>query len=112
MSVDLAPEHAADLAELDLKRHAKLGFILLGVLAVLILGWGFFASIAGAVVAPGKVILESSVKRVQHKEGGIVSELFVKEGDRVKAGALLARIDSTVPQANLAVVTNQLEELT
>lgn len=110
--LDANPEAAADLAELDLKRHARLGFILIAVLAVFIFGWGFLADIAGAVVAPGKLVLESSVKRVQHKEGGIVSELFVKEGDRVKAGALLARIDSTVPQANLAVVTNQLEELT
>ena len=101
-----------ELAAKDLQRHTRLGFILLGLLVLLVVGWGATANIAGAVVAPGKLVLESSVKRVQHKEGGIVSELFVQEGDRVKAGALLARIDSTVPQANLDVVNNQMEELT
>lgn len=107
-----APDDAANQADLDLRRLSRFGFILLGVMAAVLLGWGLLAQIAGAVVAPGKVTLESSLKRVQHKEGGIVSELYVKEGDRVKAGALLARIDSTAPQANLMVVTNQLEELT
>jgi HlyD family secretion protein len=103
---------SADVIEADLRRHVRLGYLLLGAASAVVLGWGVVATIASAVVTPGKVVLENSVKRIQHKEGGIVSEVLVKEGDRVRAGALLARIDATVPEANLAVVTNQYEELT
>ncbi len=108
-TTDVAP---VQVANHDLKKHARFGFILLGLIVLMVVGWGGLAQIAGAVVAPGQVALESSVKRVQHKEGGIVSELYVKEGDKVRAGQLLASIDSTVPRANLAVVQNQIEELT
>jgi HlyD family secretion protein len=104
-------ERPEDVIEMDIRRHARVGYLILGGLGAVVLGWGVLANIASAVVAPGKVTLENSVKRVQHKEGGIVSEVLVNEGDRVRAGDLLARIDATVPQANLTVINNQYEEL-
>jgi HlyD family secretion protein len=49
---------------------------------------------------------------VQHPTGGIVGELHVRDGDRVKAGDILVRLDDTVTRANLAIVTKGLDELT
>lgn len=105
---DLAAVRDTDL---DLTRHARAGFILLGLLVLLVFGWGGLAQISGAVVASGRVAVESSVKRVQHREGGIVSEVLVHEGDLVRAGQLLARLDGVVPNANAAVIEDQLSQL-
>ena len=85
------------------------------VVAFLTLGVGVWAAtveIAGALIAPGTVVVESNIKKVQHPTGGVVGELRVKDGDRVKAGDLLVRLDDTITRANLAIVTKTLTELT
>jgi len=67
-------------------------------------------SISGAVIAHGLLAVSSNVKKVQHPTGGVVSEIDVKEGSRVKAGDLLIKLDPTVTRANLAIVANSLDE--
>ena len=91
-------------------------YLRVGAIAVFLLVGGFgtwaaTASLAGAVVAQGTVVVESSVKKVQHQTGGIVSEIRVRDGDRVKAGDVLIRLDATIAGANLGVITSQLDEL-
>ncbi len=54
----------------------------------------------------------SNVKKVQHPTGGVVGKVYVHDGDRVKAGDILVRLDDTVTRANLAIVTKGLVELT
>ena len=82
---------------------------------VLLLGslvaWSMTAKIGGAVIASGKLAVESKRKTVEHLDGGIVGALLVRDGDRVGAGQLLLRLDDTLEKANLAVVVNQLDEL-
>jgi len=75
-------------------------------------GWANFTEISGAVVSSGTIVVESSTKLVQHREGGIVRDIRVKNGDTVEAGDLLISLDDTVTRANLAVITKQLTELT
>ena len=53
----------------------------------------------------------SNIKKVQHPTGGVIGELLVHDGDHVKAGDLLVRLDDTVTRANLAIVTKALTEL-
>jgi HlyD family secretion protein len=74
-------------------------------------GWAAVASIAGAVVAPASIVVESSAKKVQHLEGGIVAEIHVANGDRVAAGEALFRLDDTEARANLQIYKAQLVEL-
>lgn len=93
------------------------GQIIFGLLVVVLMfggiaGWTIRTKIEGAVVAPGMVAVESNRKTLQHLEGGIVGELFVKEGDYAEAGQLLMRLDDTLSQANLAIVVNQQNDLT
>ena len=57
------------------------------------------------------MVVESNVKKVQHPTGGIVGEIRVRDGDRVKAGDLVMRLDETITRANLGIVTSQLDEL-
>ena len=63
------------------------------------------------MIAPGVVVVETSAKKVQHPTGGVVSELPVRDGDVVKAGDIVARLDQTQTRANLAIVSGALDEL-
>jgi membrane fusion protein, type I secretion system len=102
---------SARSARSSLRRHLGLG---LGAAMVLVGGigvWAGTAEIAGAVIAPGSLVVESSVKKVQHPTGGVVGELHVRDGDQVSAGTLLVRLDETVTRANLAIVLKSLDEL-
>ncbi|SFQ14892.1 HlyD family secretion protein [Mesorhizobium sp. NFR06] len=98
--------------------HASIRFYTrLGLGAVLLLaggvgGWASVTEIAGAVIAPGTIVVDSHVKNVQHATGGIIAEIDARDGDRVKAGDFLLRLDRTVPAANLAVVSKALDQLT
>jgi HlyD family secretion protein len=74
-------------------------------------GWAATSQIAGAVLAQGTVVVESNVRKVQHPTGGIVGELRVREGDDVRQGDLLMRLDDTITRANLQVIVKQLDEL-
>ena len=75
-------------------------------------GWAATTDLAGAVLAPGTVVVASSVKKIQHPTGGVVGQIFVKNGDHVKAGDVLVRLDETVTRAQLQVITKQMDELT
>ncbi|MEH7827949.1 HlyD family type I secretion periplasmic adaptor subunit [Gemmobacter denitrificans] len=83
-------------------------------LAVLVGGFGVWAvssNIAGAVIASGQIEVESHRQVVQHPDGGVVEAIAVQEGDTVKAGDLLLKLDGSVLQPELAIVESQLYEL-
>ena len=61
-------------------------------------------SITGAVIATGTVTVEGNYKSIQHLDGGIVSKILVKNGDLVKKGQELARLEDTSAQANLSII--------
>ena len=67
-------------------------------------------SISGAVVSSGVVNVESNYKVVQHLDGGIVAKILVKNGDRVKEGDVLVRLDPTTAKANHGVVVSRVNE--
>ena len=100
-----------DSANELIRRHIIAGSILVGVLAFGLGGWASTAEISGALIAPGDVVVDSNIKKVQHPTGGVVGKLFVHDGDHVKAGQILIQLDETVTQANLAIVTKGLTEL-
>jgi len=96
------------------KAIVRLNMIGFGVLALLVIvfgGWAVSADIAGAVIGNGTVVVESSVKKIQHPTGGIVGQIFVKEGDSVKPGQILVRLDDTTLRATLGIIQSQLDSL-
>ena len=95
----------------SLRRHIFLSFALVTIFVFGIGWWAATTEISGAVIASGVLVVESSVKKVQHPTGGVVGELLVKEGDHVKEGDVLLRLDATQPQANLAIIANSIDEL-
>jgi HlyD family secretion protein len=95
----------------SIRQHIIVGAAVVIFLAFGVGGWASTAEISGALIAPGSLVVDSNVKKVQHPTGGVVGELHVHDGDRVKAGDLLIRLDETVTRANLAIVTTGLTEL-
>ena len=95
----------------SISRHIFAGVVLVGVLAIGLGGWASTAEISGALIAQGSVVVDSNVKKVQHPTGGVVGEVRAHDGDRVKAGDILVRLDETVTRANLSIVTKGLNEL-
>ncbi|MBV8575532.1 MAG: HlyD family type I secretion periplasmic adaptor subunit [Acetobacteraceae bacterium] len=83
------------------------------LLAAIVLGggWFVFVPLAGAVVVPGNLVVQSNVKTIQHPTGGVVAEIKVQNGTRVLAGDLLMRLDKTQAETSLQVVDKQLDEV-
>jgi HlyD family secretion protein len=88
------------------------GFAAIAVMIGGVGGWAATTQLSGAVIAPGTVVVESNTKKVQHPTGGIVGEIFVKEGSSVEAGQVVVRLDDTLTKATLGIVRSQLEEFT
>lgn len=92
----------------SMRRTLLFGAVVAGILVIAVGGWAATANIAGAVVAPGRLVVESNVKEVQHAEGGIVGEIAVDNGDFVEKGDLLLRLDDTQTRAGREIVTQRL----
>ena len=96
----IAPRETAGTSPTDVAR----GPILFGVwlmLGVFGIGglWAAIAPLDSAAVANGQVVLDSNKKSIQHLEGGIVDEILVHEGMRVKKGQALVRLNATASKA-------------
>lgn len=93
----------------SIRLHLIVGLAVVIVLVGGLGGWASTVAISGALIAPGQVVVESNVKKVQHPTGGVVGELRARDGDVVKTGDILVRLDDTVTRANLAIVTKNLD---
>jgi HlyD family secretion protein len=98
-------------ARRSIRVHLITGLVLVLVLAGGFGGWASTVPISGALIAPGQVVVDSNVKKVQHPTGGVVGEVRVRDGDLVKAGDIVVRLDETVVKASLAIVVKTLNGL-
>jgi HlyD family secretion protein len=92
------------------------GPVLAGLLIVLVFfmgfgSWAALAPLSSAAVASGAVKVEGNRKTVQHLEGGIVQELRVHEGDVVRAGQVLIRLDRTQAAARHDALLHEYRSL-
>jgi HlyD family secretion protein len=98
-------------ARAAIRRYSLVGlssaFFLVGGLG----GWAAVTELSGAVVAPGAIVVDTYVKKVQHPTGGVVGEILARDGDRVRAGDVVVRLDETVARASLSMVSKSLDEL-
>jgi HlyD family secretion protein len=92
-------------------REFRRGGRMLAFAAIVVLGWAGIVPLSGAVVVAGRLVVQSSVKKVQHPQGGIVASILVRNGTKVAAGEELARLDQTSARSNLQVVARQLDEV-
>jgi HlyD family secretion protein/epimerase transport system membrane fusion protein len=88
--------------------------ILIGAIIIIVMFFGFgtwaaLAPIGSAALAPGTVVDQIGRQTIQHLEGGIIKQILVQEGDQVKAGQVLIRLDETRPKAELGLLQGQLD---
>ncbi len=95
--------------ERRLQRPMMVGSVLVGVFVVGLLIWAAFAPLTGAVMAPGSVRVEANRKEIRHISGGIVRQIFVKEGQRVAAGQTLLILDSVQAKASVDINQSQVD---
>jgi HlyD family secretion protein len=113
-------DHAADLEgtearltarlcrafERELKRGLRVLIFGVGIVGA----WATLMPLSGAVVVPGTLVVESDVKKIQHPSGGVVANIPVRDGIRVRAGDLLLHLDETQLRANAQVLSQQLDQ--
>ena len=92
----------------DDKDVRKLGYSLVGFLLLGVGGWMTIAPIDSAALAPAVVQVEGKRKAIQHLEGGIVSEIFVANGDLVTQGQILLSLDATRDKSELEILRGRL----
>ena len=98
----------------DDKKFSTRPFVIAGYVTILMTfgvfgGWAMTAPLDSAIIAHGVLSVESSRKIVQHLEGGIVREVLVKDGDRVKKDQVLVRLSPVQAQANVSMIRTRLE---
>lgn len=94
---------------------SEVRFVLAGLFLIVFLflvggGWALYANLAGAVIASGQVVIAGKSKTIQHLDGGIVAEIHVDDGQHVKEGDILIRLDDTLLKANLNIYQNRFRE--
>ncbi|MCJ2037938.1 HlyD family type I secretion periplasmic adaptor subunit [Methylobacterium sp. J-059] len=107
----VTPARTGPRAQGSIRCHLALSAAFCAFLVVGVGGWATFTQISDAVIAPGQLVVESDVKKVQHPTGGVVGQLLVREGARVQAGDVLIRLDETQVRANLDIVLKAMDEL-
>lgn len=107
-------DSAADFREQVVRTHEiqlKAAARVLIISAAIAGGWAVLVPLSGAVVLPGTLVVESSVKKIQHPTGGVVAAIPVEDGMHVNAGALLLRLDDTQLKANQKLIADQLDQV-
>lgn len=90
-------------------RPIVVGAVIVAVFVVGALIWAAFTEISAAAVAPAEVRVEANRKTLRHRDGGIVSQILVREGQRVAKNAPLLRFDSVQAGAAVDVLQNQYD---
>jgi HlyD family secretion protein len=84
-----------------------LGILLLGVIG----GWALTAKLTGAVIAAGTVTVDQNLKFIQHRDGGIIARILVREGDIVEKDQVLFELEDAQARAELSILRAQLLEV-
>ena len=91
-------------------RRGRIVLRSVSVLVIALIVWATFGQLDIIATAEGKLVPQTLVKIVQPAEAGIVKQLLVNEGDEVKAGQVLARLDTTVDSADKTSIANDLAQ--
>lgn len=107
-SLNLAPPAAPEVAARPHTRGTMLfGFLAIAIFSGSFAAWSALAPLSEAAIAPGMIKVEGTRRTIQHLEGGIVREILVRDGDRVRAGQVLMRLDDIRAGTDLETLRSQ-----
>lgn len=95
------------LAVADPTRDIRIGLIIGALFFIGLLGWAAVARLDAAAVAPGRLVVSGQRQTVQHRDGGVVSEIDVREGDKVREGEILIRLAGAEVRAQERALASQ-----
>ena len=104
----VAPPSLLEPQPLRIKGVTRTGFAIMFLFFGMAGGWAALAPLDSAAVAPGVIKVAGDRKLIQHLEGGIIAELNAANGDIVKAGKILVRLDTTQARAQLDLIQNRI----
>jgi epimerase transport system membrane fusion protein len=97
--------------DLDYSFYVKFSSISIVAVMIVIFFWGYYAPLSSVAVATGKIVVSGQNKLIQHLDGGIVKEIFIKDGDIVKKGQKLIQLETTKTKAELEILKKEKVEL-
>ena len=97
--------------EQGLKKNLRFGLAVVGILILALFSLAAFVNVRGAVISGGHVSVESQVKQIAHPTGGVIAEIYVRDGQRVRAGDRLMRLDSQVSGVSASVSSESLDQM-
>ncbi len=95
----------------NLRPFMFVGYLTLGLLVFGVGAWAAVARISGAIVAPGAVEVEGNRQVVQHPTGGVITAINFRDGDEVREGEVLIRLEGQTLRAELGIVEGQWFEI-
>lgn len=101
------PREAVLAIPVSFRGPGRAALITAVVAFALFFAWALFAPINSGAIAPGEIIPAGRTKTIQHLEGGIIRDILVKDGDRVKQGQTLLRLDETDARAQLGIAATE-----
>ncbi len=103
--------HESHSGEIAMQRNMRLGLVVLAILVFVLGALAIFVPMQGAVIAQGQFTVETRVKHIGHPTGGVIADILVREGDHVKAGQELLRLDDTVSEATANLTGENYDQL-
>jgi len=94
-------------AAADPTRDIRIGLIIAAIFFIGLLGWAAFARLDAAAVAPGRLAVSGQRQTVQHRDGGVVADIAVREGDKVREGDILIRLAGAEVRAQERALAGQ-----
>lgn len=91
----------------DPSGEIRAGLLIAGLFFILFLGWAAVARLDAAALAQGRLTVSGQRQTIQHREGGVISEILVKEGARVEKGQVLIRLAGADVRAEERALTGQ-----
>ena len=88
-------------------RDMRTGIIIAFLFFVVFLGWAAFARLDAAAYAPGRLTVEGQRQSVQHRDGGVIGAIFVKEGQHVRQGQPLMELAAADVRAQARMYSAQ-----
>ncbi len=101
---------SAPTVNTNFARPMRVGLAILALLVFGGFGWMAAVPLSGAVIANGSILVRAKPQLVQHLDGGLVKAIEVHNGDLVKKGDVLVRLDEATLVANIDIYRNRLNE--
>jgi HlyD family secretion protein len=104
----VSPAYAPDaIASADPRREIRIGLIIGALFFIGLIGWAAVARLDAAAIAPGRLVVSGQRQTVQHRDGGVVAEINVREGASVRQGQILIKLAGAEVRAQERALAGQ-----